>query len=120
MRITKELFEQLSKKEQKEFFERKEKIYEETKPFSFTFTIGKAIIYIFLFSLIVLPLWKLAFSPELFFNVARMFIIIFRVLLSLAFPVAVCIDLICILLSIYKLNKLKNKYFKIEIKKRRK
>lgn len=115
MRVTKQMFKQLGKKDQVEYLEKNKKIKEDIPIGRLT----RAMLYlwtqIFVISLIVLPLWKLAFGSEVFLNIGTLTINLFR-LAPICIGVAFWIDIFLILIGLIKLDKLKKEYFHIEIK----
>ena len=118
MRLTKELFEKLNKNDQDEYKERRKKILDDFCPFSLFVTYILWTIYIFAFSLIVLPLWKIAFGSEVFIRLGAMFYSLFKIMFFII-GLGLIIDIILILFMLAKLIKLKEEYFKIEVKVKR-
>jgi hypothetical protein len=117
--ITKEIFEKLNKKDREEYFREKSEVFKDYFPLRFTTTCIRWTIIIFALSLIVLPLWKLAFSLKIFISIGNMFIAIFQTM-KLVIILGIFIDIMIILFKIHLIDKIKRKYFKIEIKRRKK
>jgi len=119
MRLNRELIEKLNKKDQEEYKERRKKILDDFgMPFSLFVTYIFWTIYIFAFSLIVLPLWKIAFGSEMFIIFGAMFYLLFKIMFFII-GLGLIIDIIFILFMLAKLIKLKEEYSKIEFKVKR-
>ena len=117
MRITKELFEKLSKPRQEELKKR----LDETKPvvvyLEFFTTYVKWMLFVFGFSLIVLPLWKMAFTLQTFLVISKFFQSAMNIM-WLAICLGILIDIAVLLEYAMRKNKIKREYFFMETKVR--
>lgn len=117
MRITKEMINKLSKNKQIELKTRLKAITEDLEFFPFTMAFIKYCVYIFSFSLLVIPLWKLAY-PSIVINIVTVFGVLTTVILKII-PIAFLLESIGYLFLMLKEEKIKAEYFtkKIEVKK---
>lgn len=120
MKITEELFNKLSKKEQEEFKLDIKKV-KDSYFGSFTLIYLKWFVYYLGFFMIVFPLWFIAFreyNPELLISVIVVLIGLIKFLFSLIF-VGFFVDYVLFVVRIFRRNKIKRKYFVVEVKKKR-
>jgi hypothetical protein len=116
--VNKTLFDKLSKKNQEKWLNERLEIKKEYIPLQVTIEVVRVLIYIFVISLIVLPLWKIAFSLYIF---SQVFIIFANILWLSKFLIctAFAIDLVILMWVLVKLQKVNEKYFTVEVKARR-
>ena len=115
MRITKELFDKLNKKDREEFIVRRTELLERMNPFSLTLMFICITAIILVTAMIVLPLWKLAFPEYIFISIGKLFVVLITSM-KLAIFLTIIIDLLFILYYFDKIENLKKEYFNIEIK----
>jgi hypothetical protein len=116
MRITKELYNKLSKTKQTELKERIDKARDNAlPPLMFFATYLRWTVIFAGFTLIVMPLWKMAWGGEIFLSMTRGLFSILNIL-GIIIGIGLCIDLALALLHLYKINKIKSEYFDVEVK----
>lgn len=114
MKINKELFEKLSKKSQEEYKKRIDKVRE--IPFIYAWvTYLRWFAFTLVAMLIILPLWKIAFGWEIFLTLFKFVPFIIR-FFSLIIAIGFTLDFLILLMKSYKINKIREDYFKIEVK----
>jgi polyferredoxin len=116
MRITKEMIAKLPEKKQIEYIERMKAAKDKIGSDFLFITYLKWLVYTLAFSLIVIPLWKLAY-PDMIINIVTMFGTMTKVL-STAMVIGLYRDIIFLMYGVYRMSKIKLEYFKqkIEVK----
>lgn len=109
MRVTQEMLDKLSREKRKDYIEQKEKI-SDFRPLAIFTTYILWTIYIFAFSLIVVPLWKIAYGPTTSITISKLFISLLMIMKFLII-IGLLIDIICIIIFMLTLQKLKERYF---------
>jgi hypothetical protein len=116
MQITKEMMNKLSKNDRQELKKKVDNLNLKELPLTFFCTYVRWFVVAFAFTLIILPLWKLAF-PDAVWAIGYLSILICKFCTSLIF-IGLIIDL-GIIIMIYKLlslDKIKREYFDIQPK----
>ena len=117
VKVTKELFESLSKKDREQYRLKIDKIIdEEFHSMGITYIFWA--IYYCAFILIVMPLWKLAFSLETFVLMSDALLNVTR-LIPTIIAIGFCIDIIIFAFRFIRINRVKKEYFDLEVKVRR-
>ena len=115
MRITQKMFKSLNKNDQTELTIKSKEIVSKIKPLRFFTTFVWWTICTFAFSMIVLPLWKLAFGAQIFIVISRFFQSIIQIMFFFVI-VGLITDFLVVLITLYKLEQLKKEYFDIQTK----
>lgn len=114
MRIDKELFDKLSKSNQEEYKSKRKEI-DEINCLNLWVTALNYIIYTILLMLIILPLWKLAFGIEITLSLFQIGLLAVRIFIWFA-VIGFIIDYTILLGKIFRKEKIKKEYFKIEVR----
>lgn len=116
MRITKEMIAKLPEKKQIEYKERMKEAKDKLGNNLLFITYIQWLVYTVAFSLVVIPLWKLAY-PDMVLNIVTMFGTLTKIL-GMALVLGLYIDIILLILGIYRINKIRLEYFKQKIEVR--
>ncbi len=115
MRITKELFMKLSKKDREEYSSKIKEVKKDIQILPYFFQGINIIGYWAIIAMIVLPLWKLAFPNDLFASMVLLILSIFKILFMLLF-LFLASDAVILFIKVLNLRKIREEYFKTEIK----
>lgn len=118
VRITKDMLGKLSKPRREEFLKRRNEILKDIRFAPVLLQLITCSMYFLILSMIILPLWKIAFGQEIFAVLGLTCLNVVRVMPLMA-AVAFIVDLVIILSYLAKIEKLNREYFKVEVKARK-
>lgn len=119
MKVTKELFNRLNKKDQEEYKLRIKEARNKIEVLPITLDITYSFIKIFAFLIIIIPLYKLAFGMDTVIPLFKVFLTTARIF-TFAIALGIYLDLLLnILYPLMLINRIKREYFNVEIKVRK-